>query len=156
MADENKNTKKVVKSVTGKKYTEDENKQHKLLLGLGCALITAGAALTGWAGDKVRTCESRGLGMCFRGNVYTHTHSTHNPPTCWTELGTSIQGRNVPFCRPHVLNSLGRGFLHFCCVGCQFHCLMCGRWPAAVCLRRQQGEQVGVPSCAEGCPAAMA
>jgi hypothetical protein len=72
MADENKNTKKVVKSVTGKTFTKDENKQHKLLLALGCLLTAGGAALTGWAGDKVRTCESRGTG------AYRHTlYSVH-------------------------------------------------------------------------------
>jgi hypothetical protein len=65
MGDAQKNTKKVEKAVTGHTViTEDDNKQHKLLLGLGCLLTAGGSALTGWAANKVDKCKCVLPGVC--------------------------------------------------------------------------------------------
>jgi hypothetical protein len=47
-----KKTEKKAKKVA-KDITEDENKQHKLLLGLGSVMTAVGIALTGWSGRQV-------------------------------------------------------------------------------------------------------
>ena len=95
MGDDYKTTKKVEKHVTGRTGTSqtiitvDDNKQHKLLLGLGCLLTAAGAGLTGWAADKVNKCKCTPAVLCSGGSMPAINIRQPNQRPCLMQLQSS-------------------------------------------------------------------